>query len=152
MNSRIPSFFRGFLLSLLSLLFPWVLQADPAQMEILQKDYTHSALPLLKQSCFACHGPNPQYPDSFANPDRYKNTLKVISDAQRDFPMSDSFPFPASLNLKADIKELSNSVQKNWMPPQTQKEFNLGRPLTSQDKKNLLKWADRTRRALEQMK
>jgi hypothetical protein len=135
-------------LGLLAILLSQALWADTALTVNLQEDYSKTALPILRQSCFACHGPKPQNTDTIQNPDLKKQTDKAIAQAEKEFPIGETFPFPGILKLKADLKEFLNSLKKNSMPPKSQKSLNLGQPLSDQDKKTLLDWAIRTLKAL----
>ncbi len=138
------------LLFLSAISLPQILLADTPGPGSLQSDFSKTALPILRQSCFACHGPKPIDTDDIQNLDQRKNTAKLIADAQKVYPMGETFPFPGSLKPKLDLKQFSDSLQKNWMPPGTQKTLNLGRPLRDQAKKNLLDWAQRAAKMLDQ--
>lgn len=136
------------LLFFLAALFPQTLLADATNNGSIQVDFSKTALPILQQSCFACHGPKPQSTDNIQDPDLKKKAIKVIAKAQKEFTMSEIFPFPESDSPKDDLKDISKSLQKGWMPPKSQKTLNLGRPLSDQDKKALLDWASRTKKAI----
>lgn len=110
-------------------------------------DYQATALPILKQSCFACHGPRPQSTDNL-DPALKKKADKTIAKAQSDYPMGDTFPFPGSQDPKKDLKDFVKEIQKGKMPPKSQKVFGLGSPLSDSDKKALLDWAAGARKAL----
>jgi len=136
------------LLFFLAALFPQTLLADATNNGSIQADFSKTALPILQQSCFACHGPKPQSTDSIQDPDLKKKADKMIAKAQKNFLMAETFPFPESDDPKDDLKDISKSLQKGWMPPKSQKKMNLGQPLSDPDKKALLDWAARAKKAL----
>ncbi len=128
-------------------MLPRTLLADTK--ETIQADFSKTALPILQQSCFACHGPKPQATDNIQDPDLKKKADKTIAKAQKEFTMAETFPFPESDSPKDDLKDMTKSLQKGWMPPKSQKTLNLGQPLSPKDKKALLDWAARARKALD---
>ena len=113
----------------------------PAWSSSLQSSYTKTAFPILKQSCFACHGPKPQDVSLFQDPGMRDRAQKSIAKAQKEFPMNGKFPFPVSIYPKADLKDFYTSLNKNIMPPKEQKDLGLGKPLGEEEKKALLDWA-----------
>lgn len=131
-----------------TLLLSSTLLADTASSRKLQADFSKSALPILQQSCFACHGPKPQSTDNITDPDLKKKADKMIAKAQKNFLMGETFPFPESDSPLDDLKDISKSLKKGWMPPKSQKAMNLGQPLSDQDKKTLLDWVDRAKQEL----
>jgi hypothetical protein len=138
----------GFILLLIAS-FPSGLFADTIGDESLQEDYSKTALPILQQSCFACHGPKPQSIDGIQDPKLRKKAVKAVIRAQKTFPMAETFPFPESEDSKDDLKIFSKSLRKSVMPPKYQKTLNMGQPLSALGKKALLDWAARTRKALK---
>jgi cytochrome c553 len=135
-------------LLILTALFPQILLAGTTDKAALQADFSKTALPILQQSCFACHGPKPQSTDNIQDPDLKKKADKMIAKAQKEFAMAETFPFPQSDEPKDDLKDIAKSLQKGWMPPKSQKKLNLGQPLSAQDKKALLDWVARAQKAL----
>jgi hypothetical protein len=138
----------GLKVALLAVFIPQLLLADNKNAGILQEDYSKTALPILQQSCFACHGPKSQSIENIQDPGQKKKAAKIITRAQKDFPMNEFFPFPESDDPKDDLKTFSKSLRKGKMPPKFQKVFNFGQSLSPQDKKTLLDWAARTQKAL----
>jgi hypothetical protein len=134
-----------FLSALLLTAFLWI---SPAWSGEIQDDFSKSALPILRQSCFACHGPKPNNPDSIQDEDLRKKALKTVIMAQREFPMAETFPFPDSDDTPEDLKLLAKTLKKGLMPPKDQKQFNYGAPLAEKDKKILLDWVARCLKAL----
>jgi hypothetical protein len=114
----------------------------------LQDDFSKTALPILRQSCFACHGPKPNHFDSLLDPGVRKKAVKTVMMAQREFPMSETFPFPESDDPQEDLKLLVKTLKKGLMPPREQKLYNFGIPLAEKDKKALQDWATRCQKAL----
>jgi hypothetical protein len=135
---------------ILAILVPGSLLAEAKDPVSLQADFSKTALPILQQSCFACHGPKPQSTDGIQDPDLKKKANKVIAKAQKEFNMAETFPFPQSDEPKDDLKDISKSIQKGWMPPKSQKALNLGQPLGPKDKKALVDWTARALKALSQ--
>ncbi len=107
----------------------------------IRSDFSKTALPILRQSCFACHGPQPQGTDGIQDPALRKKAVKTIAKAQNELRMDITFPFPGSDNPKDDLKDMVRALQKGWMPPEIQKVLKFGQPLSAPDKKILLDWA-----------
>ncbi len=139
-DKRMPGLSALFLIS-----FLWI---SPAWSGEIQDDFTKSALPILRQSCFACHGPKPNNPDSIQDPDLRKKAIKTIIMAQREFPMAETFPFPDSDDPPEDLKLLAKILKKGLMPPKDQKQYNFGSPLAEKEKKALLDWVARCQKVL----
>jgi hypothetical protein len=110
----------------------------------IQETYVKTALPILKQSCFACHGPQAQNLDQIHDPALKKQIGRIVASAQDMLQMGENFPFSADENSKAVLKDIVEAVQKGWMPPEEQKTFNLGTPLNDADKKIILDWAQKS--------
>ena len=115
----------------------------------VNENYIKTVLPILKQSCFACHGPQPQSLDLIQDPVLRKKATKVINKAQGMLQMEARFPFSKDEDPKQDLKDMSKALKKGWMPPEAQKKFNLGSPLSDVDRKTLLDWVAKSRKALE---
>lgn len=113
----------------------------PSWLKPLQTSYVKSALPILKQSCFACHGPKPQDISLIQDPGLRDKAQKSIAKAQKEFPMNGKFPFPVSRYAQANLKDFYDSLRKNLMPPKEQKDLGLGRPLSDEDRQALMEWA-----------
>jgi hypothetical protein len=116
----------------------------------VNENYVKSVLPILKQSCFACHGPQPQSLDRIQDAALKKKVKKVIDSAQAMLQMEDQFPFSGDDNPKQDLKDMAKALKKGWMPPEEQKKFNLGTPLSETDKKILLNWVEKSRDVVAQ--
>src|SRR5258708_23224958 len=138
----------GLTATLSTILIPQTLLAATNGAESLQADFSNKALPIHQQSCFACHGPKPQSTDNIKDPILRKKAARTIYRAQKDFPMSEIFPFKGSDDPKEDLKVFSKSLRKNRMPPPIQKTLNFGQPLSARDKKDLLDWAAHAKKNL----
>jgi hypothetical protein len=115
----------------------------------IQETYVKTALPIFKQSCFACHGPQAQNLDHIHDPALKKSVGRTIASAQDMLQMGEIFPLSENEDSKAELKDIVEALQKGWMPPEEQKTFNLGSPLNDADKKMILDWAQKTIKALE---
>jgi hypothetical protein len=115
----------------------------------VNETYVKTILPILKQSCFACHGPQPQSLDLIRDPDLRKKIKKTINSAQAMLQIEEHFPFSGDDNPKQVLKDMSKALKKGWMPPEEQKKFNLGTPLSNADKKIILDWLENSRKALK---
>jgi hypothetical protein len=115
----------------------------------VNENYVKTVLPILRQSCFACHGPKPQSLDLIQDPNLMKKGKKAIDSAQAMLQMEERFPFSGDDNPKQDLKDMSKSLKKGWMPPEEQKEFKLGVPLNDADKKIVLDWVEKSMKTLE---
>jgi|HubBroStandDraft_1064217.scaffolds.fasta_scaffold556635_1 hypothetical protein len=115
----------------------------------VNENYVKTVLPILKQSCFACHGPKPQSFDLIQDPDLRKKGGKSIDSAQAMLQMEGRFPFSGDENPKQDLKDMAKALKKGWMPPEDQTKFKLGTPLNDADKRIILDWVEKSMKTLE---
>jgi hypothetical protein len=140
-----------FLMTALSGVIPFEALAETSASfpPSVNENYVKTVLPILRQSCFACHGPKPQSLDLIQDPDLRKKGKKVIDSAQAMLQMEERFPFSGDDNPKQDLKDMSKSLKKGWMPPEEQKKFKLGIPLNDADKRIILNWVEKSMKTLE---
>ncbi len=102
-------------------------------------DFKTAVLPILQNSCFACHvsGTSVTLP---ADPDLAKKAQNEMDRAVDKFAMGASFPFPNDQSADKQINHLQKSVGKGFMPPKNQVKLGLGKPLSKQDRATLLAW------------
>ena len=114
-----------------------VLAADAAPATAI--DFKTTVLPILKNSCFACHvsGTPVTLP---TDPMLAKKAQNAINHASGKFPLGNSFPFPCEDPPAKQINLLQKSISKGFMPPKSQTKLGLGSPLSDQDRKTLLSW------------
>jgi hypothetical protein len=103
-------------------------------------DFHPTVLPILKDSCFACHIPNGAPPYAGTDPVLAKKIKKEIGDALEDFTMSDTFPFPTGDPSAKQLKELGKELSKGFMPPDAQAKLGLGLGLSDKNRKVLMNW------------
>ncbi len=116
--------------------------AAAGALEQVKSDYGSKVLPIFRQSCFACHGPQPQDTDHVADPDAQRRMVKLIKRAKYQFPMVETFPDPGDDDPADSLGRLIKSLKKDAMPPaKSQKLFGMGQPLSAKDKKIILSWA-----------
>jgi len=111
--------------------------ADNAQPPV---DFHQTVLPILKDSCFACHVPNAAVPYTGTDPVLAKKIRKEIGDALEDLTMADKFPFPADEPSAKQLKQLEKELSKGLMPPDDQAKLKLGLDLSDKNRKILLNW------------
>lgn len=114
----------------------------------LQADFSKTALPILKQSCFTCHAPDTTSKDPVSDPNLLKKIGKEISDSTNDFQMGPQFPFPNKTPEQKQLILMDRELRHHTMPPDLQKQLNLGQPLSDQDRQVLLDWVNRSRKTL----
>lgn len=102
-------------------------------------DFKTTVLPILKNSCFACHVSGTQVTLP-SNPMLAQKAQRAIDRASDKFPLGTSFPFPGDDSAVKQIHFLQKSISKGFMPPKFQAKFGLGAPLSDQDRKTLLSW------------
>ncbi|HTA76479.1 MAG TPA: heme-binding domain-containing protein [bacterium] len=124
-------------------------EASPSIPPSVKDSYVKTALPILRQSCFACHGPHPQNVDMIQDPALRKKAEKAIAGSQDMFPMAESFPFGENDDSRAELKDIVKNLKKGWMPPEEQKTCNLGASLSDADKKVILDWAEKSIKTLD---
>ncbi len=111
-------------------------------------DFKKTVLPVLQNSCFACHNNTTGAPDN-VSPSVLKKMNKVISDGTEDFSMSETFPFNNDEPLAKQIKHLEKEISKGFMPPDEQAKYHLGAPLSDKDRKTLLDWVAQEKASLK---
>ena len=111
-------------------------------------DFKKTVLPILQNSCFACHvsGTKVTLP---TDPDLAKKANKEIADAMEDFTMGNQFPFPCDEPVAKQIKHLEKTLSKGFMPPHSQTKLGLGSPLSDDDRKTLLAWVAQQKQLLK---
>jgi len=110
-------------------------------------DFKQTILPILKDSCFACHAPGAGYVGT--DPVVAKKIKKEIGDSLDDFPMGDQFPFPDAESVAKQLKHLDKELSKNLMPPEAQAKLGLGLPLSDKNRKILLNWVDQQKKTAQ---
>ena len=123
---------------------------DDSEIAKVNADYAEKVLPIFRQSCFACHGPQPLDTDHVQDPLAQKRMAKLIKRAKYQFPMFETFPYPGDDDPEESLRHLVKSMKKNSMPPEkSQKLFKMGQPLGAKERKIILDWA---RSSLRRMK
>lgn len=110
-------------------------------------DFHQTVLPILKDSCFACHVPGTAY--SGADSIMAKKIKKEIGDSLEDFPMGDQFPFPDEEPVAKQLKHLEKELSKGLMPPEAQAKLGLGQSLSDKNRKILLNWVDQQKKTAQ---
>ncbi len=103
-------------------------------------DFYKTVLPILKNSCFACHVAGTNAPDASKDPVLIKKKNKVVGDGIDDFTMDEKFPFPADKSVTKQLKHLEKELTQHNMPPDSQSKLGLGLPLSDKNRKILLDW------------
>lgn len=102
-------------------------------------DFKTAVLPILKNSCFACHVSGTQVTLP-TDPELAQKAQNAMNHATQKFAMGESFPFPNDEPAAKQLSHLQKSVSKGFMPPKSQTKLGLGSPLSDQDRKTLLAW------------
>ncbi len=102
-------------------------------------DFKATVLPILQNSCFACHvsGTKVTLP---ADPALAKKAQNQMDRAVERFAMGGSFPFPNDQSPAKQIAHMQKVISKGFMPPKSQAKLGLGSPLSAQDRSTLLAW------------
>lgn len=129
--------------------FPFLSRAStdrtiPAQTINFKK----TILPILQNSCFACHN-NTSGAPADVSAAILKKVDKEIGDAAEDFSMNDSFPFDNDEPAAKQLKQLEKQLTREFMPPDEQEKYHMGSPLSDQDRKTLLTWVAQEKDALK---
>ena len=111
-------------------------------------DFNKTILPILKDSCFACHVPGGDAPYASKDPLLSKKIKKEVADALENLTMGDHFPFADEDSAAKQLKHLEKQLTKYRMPPNAQAELGLGLPLSDTNRKLLLKWITQQMKAL----
>jgi hypothetical protein len=111
--------------------------ADTATTPI---DFNKTVLPILKNSCYACHVAGADKPYASKDPLVEKKIAKVVADGLDALTMGDKFPFPTEQNAGKQLHHLEKVLSKGFMPPESQAKLGLGLPLSDKDRKVLLNW------------
>lgn len=102
-------------------------------------DFKTKVLPILQNSCFACHVSGTQVTLP-ADPDLAKKAKNQMDHATDKFAMGNSFPFPNDDPAAKQIHHMQKTISKGFMPPKSQTKLGLGSPLSAQDRDTLLAW------------
>jgi len=111
--------------------------ADTAQAPI---DFNKIVLPILKDSCYACHVAGADKPYTSKDPAIEKKIQKAVADGLDALTMGDKFPFPSEQSLGKQLHHLEKVLTKGFMPPESQAKYGIGQPLSDKNRKVLLKW------------
>jgi hypothetical protein len=103
-------------------------------------DFHKTILPILKDSCFACHVPGADAPYASKNPLVAKKIKKEVGHALENLTMGDKFPFVDEDPAAKQLKHLDKELTKELMPPDDQEKLGLGLPLSDKNRKILLDW------------
>ncbi len=111
--------------------------ADSAPTAI---DFQKTVVPILKDSCFACHVPGASTPYTGTDPVVAKKIKKEVGDGLDALTMGDKFPFADEDPAAKQLKHLEKELTKGFMPPKAQAKLSLGLPLSDKNRKILLDW------------
>jgi hypothetical protein len=111
--------------------------ADPAPTAI---DFHQTVLPILKDSCFACHISGGDAPYASKDPELEKHIQKIAGHGVDNLTMGDKFPFPSDDPAGKQLKHMEKELSKQLMPPKSQAKLGLGLPLSDKNRKILLDW------------
>ncbi len=103
-------------------------------------DFHQTVLPILKDSCFACHVPGADDPYASKDPLVAKKVKKEVGHALENLTMGDKFPFVDEDSPAKQLKHLDKELTKQMMPPDDQDKLGLGLPLSDKNRKILLDW------------
>ncbi len=112
-------------------------------------DFHQTVLPILKDSCFACHVPSGAAPAAGTDPVLAKKIKKEIGDALEDFTLADKFPFPVDEPVAKQLKQLDKELSKGFMPPEAQAKLGLGLALSDKNRKVLRDWVDQQKKTAQ---
>ncbi|HXL72710.1 MAG TPA: heme-binding domain-containing protein [bacterium] len=110
-------------------------------------DFHQTVLPILKDSCFACHVSGAAAPYAGSDPVMAKKTKKEVGDGLDALTMGDKFPFPDDDPASKQLKHLEKELSKGFMPPEAQAKLTLGLPLSDKNRKLLLDWVAQEKKA-----
>jgi len=103
-------------------------------------DFHKTIVPILKDSCYACHVPGAAAPYKGGDPILAKKIKKEIGDGTDALTMGDKFPFTDEDPEAKQLKHLEKELTKQMMPPDAQATLGLGLPLSDKNRKILLDW------------
>jgi|GEM_PF-2443016 hypothetical protein len=103
-------------------------------------DFHATIVPILKDSCFACHVPGAAAPYAGTDPVTAKKIKKEVGDGVDALTMGDKFPFADEDPAAKQLKHLEKELAKGFMPPKAQAKLSLGLPLSDKNRKILLSW------------
>src|SRR5271156_5220507 len=135
---RVPlknSYSSSFLLTLVSMACASFAWADTSPI-----DFHQTVIPILKDSCFACHVSGADAPYASKDPVLEKHIQKITGNGVEDFTMGEQFPFPDDDPAAKQLKHLEKELSKGFMPPAAQAKLGLGLPLSDKYRKILLNW------------
>jgi hypothetical protein len=123
------------------------LRGEPTVSPRPSLDFQTKILPILQNSCFACHAPNESHQNTSrddATPG--KGIEKEIMNAVNSFEMGPQFPFPDEQSPVKQLDKLEKKIRRRLMPPESQKKLGLGSDLSDKDRGLLLNWIAQIRK------
>ena len=126
--------------------FAWAaspLPADTSRQGLV--DFKKEILPVIRDSCFACHVSNNAPPSVKLDAVLTTRRQKVIYDGLDSFVMGEKFPFPDERTPAKQLKKMEKLLLKDSMPPREQAQLQLGAPLSDQNRQLLVNWIEQIR-------
>jgi len=112
-------------------------------------DFHKTIVPILKDSCYACHVPGAATPYAGQDPILAKKIKKEIGDGTNALTMGDKFPFADEDPAAKQLKHLEKELTKKMMPPDDQAKLGLGLPLSDKNRKILLDWVAQQKKLVQ---
>jgi hypothetical protein len=112
-------------------------------------DFHKTIVPILKDSCYACHVPGAAAPSVSQDPILLKKIKKEIGDGVNALTMGDKFPFADDDPAAKQLKHLEKELTKQMMPPEAQAKLGLGLPLSDKNRKILLDWVAQQKKLVQ---
>jgi len=103
-------------------------------------DFHQTVLPILKDSCFACHVAGADTAYASKDPAVEKMIKRESLNGVNDFPMSDQFPFADKDPATKQLEHLEKELSRSFMPPHAQDKLGLGLSLSDKNRQVLLEW------------
>jgi len=112
-------------------------------------DFHKTIVPILKDSCYACHVPGADASFTSKDPIMEKKIKKDVGAGIDALTMGDKFPFPDEDPAAKQLKHLEKELTKRMMPPGDQAKLGLGLPLSDKNRKILLDWVAQQKKLVQ---
>ncbi|MEZ4741063.1 MAG: heme-binding domain-containing protein [Bdellovibrionota bacterium] len=108
----------------------------------INKSYTNSIKQIFQEKCYNCHSNQTKYPWYYPIPGIRQLIDHDIKDALEHLDFTNDFPFAGHGTPKEDLEELIEVVDEDSMPPWQYLIMHRDHKLSSDEKNDIILWAE----------
>lgn len=117
--------------------------------EQINRAYLANIKHIFVKKCMDCHGNNTKYPWYYIIPIFHSVINYDIKKAKEHIDFSTDFPFISHASLEEDLSSITESIQKNEMPPFRYRLFHPTSALTDAEKQKVTQWTSESLKLLK---